>query len=149
MFDEATIEGTSDVFRDIYENQFKIDDDDPTFKDRFFLMFGDALTTMRMTSWKADQSEDTTAYGDGKWLLPIFGLWHLKYNYAKMIIEEHWGSQQDDFACLDKIWNSMYVNRKCEKQVFQVIDGLILESFNPVSLRYRWYISRANHEREP
>ena len=65
MYDESTNQGTDSIFNDIYDNQFKVKDDDPQFEDRLFLHVGDALTTMRIWTWKADKSLDIDPYGSG------------------------------------------------------------------------------------
>ena len=104
MHDESTNAGTMNIFDDIFRDQFGIDEnkkeDVEQFEDGLFLLMGDALTTMRMWAAKADKSVDDSAFGGGRWILPVFGLWHLKYNYAKLIIAEHWGGYNDDLSCL-------------------------------------------------
>ena len=133
MHDESTNAGTLDILQDIYRDQFGFNEDKEEdmeqFEDRLFLHMGDALTTMRMWSAKAEKSVDDSAYGGGKWILPVFGLWHLKYNYAKMIIAEHWGGHDDDLGALYQVWHSMYTDRYCDHKIFQVIDNLIIQSF--------------------
>ena len=133
MHDESTNAGTIDILQDIYQDQFGFDEDKQEdmeqFEDRLFLHMGDALTTMRMWAAKAEKSADDSAYGSGKWILPVFGLWHLKYNYAKMIIAEHWGGHDDDLSSLYQVWHSMYTDRYCDHKIFQVIDNLIIQSF--------------------
>ena len=149
MYDEATNEGTKRIFDTIYEDQLKVADEPRSaqFQDRLFLHVGDCLTTLRMWTFKADSSVDSDIYGGAKWLVPMFGLWHLKFNYAKMIIEEHWGGIEDDLGSLYKVWHGAYTSRSCDHKVFQVIDNLITQSFYSRFVAvFLWWLERSGNQ---
>jgi hypothetical protein len=129
MFDESTNEGTVGIFNNIFEQQIKIPDDDPQWENNIFLVFGDALTTSRVHTWKADASVDSSAFGNGRWVLPIFGLWHLRYNFIQLICQEHWGGDRDDMSTLHRTWHSVYTSRKFDPKLFQVASDLVGHAF--------------------
>ena len=56
--------------------------------------------TMWMWATKAKKLANDSIYRSGKWILLVFSLWHLKYNYTKMIIAEHWGGHDDNLSSL-------------------------------------------------
>lgn len=46
--------------------------------------------------------EKEPPYEQLAWLLPVFGLWHLKLNYLRLLWDEHWGGPEnpDDSSSL-------------------------------------------------
>ena len=92
-------------------------------------MIGDALTEARVWSYKATRAPSAIPYGNAKWILPIFGLWHLRYNFLQLLISEHGGSLSDDGSALRQVWASVYTKREFKVELFNVADGLVRESF--------------------
>jgi hypothetical protein len=151
MYNEATDDGNADISRDIHERQFEIAQDDEQWDNKLFLHFGDALTASRLHGLKTHRSVCESAYGSTRWVLPVFGLWHLRLNYIKLILKNHWGGPNDDFASLYHTWHNAYTSRKtldADNVVFDQAHALIVQSFRAriVALMIR-FMSLAPDER--
>jgi hypothetical protein len=151
MQDESTNEGTENIIELIFQHQIKVPDTDPRWRDKLFLVFGDALTVMRLHTFKINTSMSDDPYGNSKWMIPVFGLWHLRYNYVQLIVSEHWGGPNDDRSALSHDWNTAYRKRPFDRRQFQEASNLLVMAFQArigtVCLRYmQWKEQRSKHD---
>jgi hypothetical protein len=151
MQDESTNEGTENIIELIFQHQIKVPDTDPRWRDKLFLVFGDALTVMRLHTFKINTSMSDDPYGNSKWMIPVFGLWHLRYNYVQLIVSEHWGGPNDDRSALSHDWNTAYHKRPFDRRQFQEASNLLVMAFQArigtVCLRYmQWKEQRSKHD---
>ena len=96
--DESTTENNISILEDLFIRQSKRTKEDTIFKDGIIFCCGDQKTVSRMLSVKNHGSLTATLpYDKYDWLLPLPGLWHLKYNYLLMMstIHKHPGQPVD------------------------------------------------------
>lgn len=88
MFSESSTVGNMSVFEDLNVNQMGIDKIDPRWDDWLTIWWGDLKTKVQMLSMQShgmgiiDRSYDRYQH-----LFPGLALWHLRFNYLKMVRE--------------------------------------------------------------
>jgi hypothetical protein len=131
-YKETTNEGTQQVVEDIFEKQFGMKEDNAQWESCIRLIFGDALTTKMLHGLKTEHSiESDSPYGRLAWLLPVFGLWHLKLNYLRLIWEEHWGGPDnpDDSSSLWTAHHYWYDNKPMDRNKFHRLEDLVIHTW--------------------
>jgi hypothetical protein len=75
--------------------------------------------------------ESDSLYGRLAWLLPVFGLWHLKFNYLRLIWEEHWGGPDnpDDSSSLWTAHHFWYDNKPMDQNKFRRLEDLVIHTW--------------------
>lgn len=100
--DESTTENNIHIIGDIFEQQFQLEpEEDALWHSTIRITSGDLKTVSRIQSAK-DLRRDTASshYDSLKWILPIIGLWHLRYNMLQLIHRLHWGGPGLDSSTL-------------------------------------------------
>jgi hypothetical protein len=131
-YKESTSEGTQRVVEDIFKKQFGMDEENPQWSSCIRPVFGDALTTKVLDALKAEHSvEEEAPYDQLAWLLPVFGLWHLKLNYLRLLWEEHWGGPEnpDDSSSLWTAHHYWYDNKPMDKNHFHRLEDLVIHTW--------------------
>ena len=128
---EGTNQGTIGVLDDYEENQCGFKPDDPRWETILMLWHGDVKSTLRLRSvQELRMFTSNRAYDSKKWLLPILGLWHLRFNLLKLIHRIHWGgSQPSDQSCLQyaaDAWGRSDVHKASE---FVKLEELLTHSY--------------------
>ena len=85
MASKSTIAGNISVFEDLNINQIGWDKDDPRFNEHLILWWGDLKTEVQMLSMQALGASCIRAYDCYQYIFPGLALWHLQFNYLKMI----------------------------------------------------------------
>jgi hypothetical protein len=126
-YKESTSEGTQQVIDNIFENQFRMKEDNPQWRSCIRLIFGDALTTKVLHGLKAERSVESQL----AWLLPVFGLWHLKPNYLRLLWEEHWGGPDnpDDSSSLWTAHHYWHDNKPMDRNQFHRLEELVTHTW--------------------
>jgi hypothetical protein len=130
MFDESTEAGNVEILRNIHEEQFGLSVDDPRWEKNMYLHVGDALTTQRIASMKSNLLPCPKPYFRADWILSVIGLWHLRYNFVKLIVEEHFGGPSDDTSTLYHVWHAVFTSKSIDKGNFEQMHQLIVNAFN-------------------
>ena len=131
MYKESTIEGTHQIIEDIFARQFKIDEKDKQWTNCLRLVFGDTLTTMRLHTFKEERSVEDGAFEGLKWLLPVFGLWHLRQSYLKLLHDHFWCSKesQGDSSTLFSAHSHWYQSQTFSPAQFQRLEELVIQTW--------------------
>ena len=130
-YKESTCDGTQQVVEDIFEKQFEMNEENSQWTDCLRPVFGDALTAKMLQSLKAERSMESDPYSELAWLLPVFGLWHLKLNYLRLLWEEHWGGPDnpDDTSSLWTAHHYWYDNKPMDKNQFFRLEDLVIHTW--------------------
>ena len=131
-YNEATNEGTAQIFESMLQKQFGLKEDDPRFTDHLRIVYGDQLTASRMHTYKTERlPQYGDPYGRAAWLLPVFGLWHLKFNYLKLIWEKHWGGPQnnDDKSSLWWAHHHWHGKASINHTKFHQLESLVIHTW--------------------
>jgi hypothetical protein len=137
---ESTNEGNKAIIENILLNQWCYTREDPRWEETLAFFCGDWKTLERLNSLKQVGKEIATLPFDKlHHILPIPGLWHLKFNMLQMIHSIHMGDRRRDetsfqFAC-DK-WNrtDASIGKK-----FRPLENLAIQSYGAriVALLFR------------
>lgn len=87
MFSESSTAGSLSVFEDLNIVQIGLDKSDARWDDWLTLWWGDLKTEVQMLSMQAHGIRSNRAYDRYQHLFPGLALWHLQFNYLKMIWE--------------------------------------------------------------
>lgn len=87
MANESTTAGNISVFEDLNIYQLVLDKDDPHFGDLLTLWWGDLKTEVQMLGMKGIGVGSKQAYDRYEHFFPGLALWHLRFNYLKMVWE--------------------------------------------------------------
>jgi hypothetical protein len=107
-------------------------DENPQSRRSIRLVFGDALTTKLLHGLKTERSiESDSPYNQLAWLLPVFGLWHLKLNYLRLLWEEHWGGPDnpDDSSSLWTAHHYWHDNKSIDRNKFHQLEDLVIHTW--------------------
>ena len=112
---EGTNDGTIAIVDNYEEAQCRQNPEDELWKSRLTLWHGDVKTIIRLRSMQAMRMETAErAYDTKQWIMPVLGLWHLRFNLLKLIHRTHWGgSFPPEQSCLQyaaDAWNRSNVN---------------------------------------
>jgi hypothetical protein len=108
------------------KHQFGLKEDDARFAERLRVVYGDQLTAARMHTYKTERlPQYGDPYGRSAWLLPVFGLWHLKYNYL------HWGGgdNDDDESSLWHAHHHWHENAPMNPTKFKQLESLVIHTW--------------------
>ncbi len=151
--------GNISVFEDLNINQLGLAKDDPRFDEFLYIWWGDLKTEVQMLSMQNYGIGMDRAYDRYQHIFPGLALWHLRFNYLKMIWEvfypggwaserstlqwaaEHWHrdktTRPTDFHSLEDLTNHSYRARiiaMLKPWVHQQINA-----FNSIILKF-WVI---------
>ncbi|MCJ1471086.1 hypothetical protein MMC07_009734 [Pseudocyphellaria aurata] len=87
MFSESSTAGNILVFKDLNVIQMGIEKDDPRWDDWLTLWWGDLKTKIQMESMQKVNVAARKAYDCYQHIFPGLALWHLRFNYLKMVWE--------------------------------------------------------------
>jgi hypothetical protein len=137
MVNESTNAGNIEILREIFEKQYRLRPENHCFRENLFLVYGDQKTVARLRSIKRLRQNSRRAYDRLDWLLPVFGLWHLKFNFLQLIHQIHWSS--DDYT--DKSTLSTAASRLGRKDVntakdFKKLEQLVTHAFHAHVVSY-------------
>lgn len=89
---EGTNEGTLAVMDNYQEVQYGLDPEEAAWGKKLVLWHGDVKTVLRIRSVQAMRSmTGLRPYDRKEWIMPVLGLWHLRFNTLKLIHRIHWG----------------------------------------------------------
>ena len=114
------------------EAQCHLDPDDDCWATSLILWHGDVKTILRLRSVMMSRaSTSERAYDKKAWIMPVLGLWHLRYNLLKLIHKLHWGGNEPvDTSCLqyaaDK-WDRTNVHKPSN---FHKLEELLVHSYH-------------------
>jgi hypothetical protein len=130
-FKESTNEGTQQILENVMEVQFGLKESNEQFKNKFRLVFGDCLTTLRLHAFKAERSIHLDPYQRLDWLLPVFGLWHLKYNYAQLLHEHHFvgPNGEHDSSAMYETFSNWYDSKSLNPKHYRKVEALIVQTW--------------------
>ncbi|SMY22611.1 unnamed protein product [Zymoseptoria tritici ST99CH_1A5] len=100
---EGTIDGTAAVHEDIWINKFKFVVDDPMFRNRLWLVYGDQLTAMRIRSVKQESREANRAFDRREWLIGPSSFFHTAMNLCFTVGKLFWSYQPGSMADLHSV----------------------------------------------
>ena len=128
---EGTNVGTVAILDNYEEVQCGHSPESQRWSSDLTLWHGDVKTILRLRS--VQDMRMLTAerpYDQKVWVMPVLGLWHLRYNFLKLIHKIHWGGSQPlDSSCLQyaaDAWNRTNVNTPND---FQKLEELLLHSY--------------------
>ena len=87
MFSESSLAGNQSVFEDLNVIQMGIDKSDARWDEFLTIWWGDLKTEVQMLSMQANGCGMDRAYDRYQHIFPGLALWHLRFNYLKMIWE--------------------------------------------------------------
>jgi hypothetical protein len=150
-FKESTNDGTKDIVEDIFNRQFKLGRNDKQWGDCFRIVFGDVLTTSRLQGHKAEQSSETEdPYERLDWLLPVFGLWHLKYNYTQLLYEQHYHGPkgEHDSSSMFESNDNFYKSKSVDPKNYRRMEALIIHTWqaNIIAVLLQIWADRHNRK---
>ena len=108
-----------------------MDGEDKQWTNCLRLIFGDTLTTARLHSFKEERSVEEGAFEGLKWLLPIFGLWHLRQSYLKLLYDHFWcsGESRGDSSTLFSAHTHWYKSQTFNPAQFQRLEDLVIQTW--------------------
>ena len=128
---EGTNEGTVAIM-DNYENiQCNQKVDDRRWEYLLILWHGDLKTILRIRTIQEIRMQTAERpYDKRQWVMPVLGLWHLKYNLLKLIHRTHWGNgspvDQSTLQYAADAWNRSNVNVPSD---FKKLEELLEHSY--------------------
>ena len=87
MFSESSTAGNISVFEDLNINQMGIEKTDPRWNDWLTIWWGDLKTEIQMLGMQINGTGMHHAYDRYQHIFPGLALWHLRFNYLKMVWE--------------------------------------------------------------
>ncbi|MCJ1346491.1 hypothetical protein MMC31_004708, partial [Peltigera leucophlebia] len=87
MHSESTTVGNMAVFEDLTIHQMGLKKEDPCWGERLTLWWGDLKTEVQILSMQAHGVRMNRPYKIYRHIMPGLALWHLRYNYLKMVWE--------------------------------------------------------------
>lgn len=113
------------------EIQFGLKESDKQFQNKFRLIFGDCLTTLRLHAFKTERSLELDPYERLDWLLPVFGLWHLRFNYAQLLYEHHFvgPNGEHDSSAMYEPFSNWYDSKSLNPKHFRKVEALIIQTW--------------------
>ena len=124
---------TKAILHNIFESQFHMLPDDPSWATTIRLVYGDMKTVARMLSVIGIRSDPNTKrpFDRLQWLLPGIGLWHLKYNMLQKIHQNHWGSTDvPDPSTLQFAADRWQRSDVLDGKKFQPVEDLVVHSYH-------------------
>ena len=96
MKDESSVANNIDIIEDMFRKQFRIDDTHGDYKTGIRLLSGDLKTWALIQSARALRMQASSKRADSlEWIVPILGLWHVRFNMIRLIHEIHWGGPRE------------------------------------------------------
>ncbi|MCJ1464122.1 hypothetical protein MMC07_002735, partial [Pseudocyphellaria aurata] len=87
MHSESSLAGSIAVFEDLNVRQMGIEPLDAQWNDRLTIWWGDLKTEILMRSMQNQDKNEKLPYHQYRHIFPGLALWHLRFNYLKMIWE--------------------------------------------------------------
>lgn len=146
-FNKSTNEGTQQIINAMFLNSLGIKED-PHFRSALYLVYGDHKTVARMLSTRyLHESQETNAFAQYKWLVPVAALFHLQMNLVHLLLMTHFGSEKPS-ANLDnshlcqnaEFWNRTKI--RPGKFDFHAAEELIIHSYKARVVAMVWIIVR-------
>jgi hypothetical protein len=129
MLNESTNANNLQIIDDFFCQQMGMSPDDSRFKDLYFLMIGDQKTVAQWRSIKAIRFDARRPYDRLEWLLPVFGLWHFKFNFLQLLHNLHWLESSHEDSTLwtaAKHWGRKNLSTAKD---FKSLEQLVIHSF--------------------
>ncbi|MCJ1471183.1 hypothetical protein MMC07_009831, partial [Pseudocyphellaria aurata] len=87
MFNESSTTGNISVFEDLNVHQIGIEKTDPQWEDWLTIWWGNLKTEIQMKSMQNIGRDARLPYDCYQHIFPGLALWHLRFNYLKMVWE--------------------------------------------------------------
>ena len=133
MHSESSLAGSIAVFEDLNVSQMGIDQSDPQWEDRLTIWWGDLKTEILMRSMQIQgmQSEDSTRlYHRYQHIFPGLALWHLQFNYLKMIWELFYpGGSATERSTLQWAADHWHCDKTTKPTDFHSLEDLTIHSY--------------------
>lgn len=85
MYNESSTAGNMSVFEDLNVIQMGVDKTDPWWAEWLTIWWGDLKTEVQMLSMQSHGIGMNRPYDQYQHLFPGLALWHLRFNYLKMV----------------------------------------------------------------
>ncbi len=85
MHSESTTVGNMAGFEDLTIHQMGLKKEDPCWGEQLTLWLGKLKTEVQILSMQAHGVRINRLYEMYRYIMPGFALWHLRYNYLKMV----------------------------------------------------------------
>lgn len=87
MYNESSTAGNMSVFEDLNVIQMGVNKTDPRWAEWLIIWWGDLKTEVQMLSMQSHGMGMNRPYDEYQHLFPGLALWHLRFNYLKMVWE--------------------------------------------------------------
>lgn len=96
MKDENSVSNNIDIIENIFRQQFSLDEQEDQYKDGSRLLSGDLKTWRLILSARTLRTKTSSRRADSlEWVVPVLGLWHIRYNMIRLIHDVHWGGPKE------------------------------------------------------
>lgn len=85
MASESTTARNINIFEELNINQLSLAKDDPCFDELLYIWWGDLKTEVQMLSMQNYRLGMDRPYDRYQHIFPGFALWHLRFNYLKIV----------------------------------------------------------------
>ena len=128
---EGTNDGTVAIIDNYEQVQCGMNIEDGGYSKRLTLWHGDVKTILRIRSVQAMRMITAQKpYDQGVWIMPLLGLWHLRFNLLKIIHKIHWGgSSPIDHSCLQYAADKWDISNAHKTGDFQKLEELLIHSY--------------------
>jgi hypothetical protein len=143
MVNESTTQGNLTIIENILLEQFGFTRDDPHFQTILTFFLGDWKTIERLNSCKSIGKEIATLTFDRlHHILPLPGLWHLKFNMLQMIHSIHMGLYSKDVTSLQYACDAWDRTDAASGKKFRPLENLIIQAYGARVVALVWREAR-------
>lgn len=130
MANESTTAGNISVFEDLVINQLGLEKEDPRFSDLLTIWWGDLKTEVQMLGMKALGAGMDHRYESYQHLFPGLALWHLCFNYLKMVWEVFYpGGSASERSTLQWAADHWHRDKTTRPTDFHSLEDLTIHSY--------------------
>lgn len=146
MFSESSTSGNLTVFEDLNVLQMGLDKTDAQWLDRLTLWWGDLKTANHMLGMQSQGVGMNRPYDRYEHLLSGLALWHLRYNYLKMIWKLFYpGGSSTERSTLQWAADHWHRDKTTKPTDFHSLEDLTIHSYRAriIAILKPWIQKRA------
>lgn len=130
MASENTTAGNISVFEDLNINQLGLTKDDPRFNESLYIWWGDLKTEVQMLSMQNYGIGMDRPYDRYQHIFPGLALWHLRFNYLKMVWEVFYpGGSASERSTLQWAADHWHRDKTTRPTDFHSLEDLTIHSY--------------------
>lgn len=130
MFSESSLSGNQSVFKDLNVVQMGIDKENARWNDWLTIWWGDQKSEAQMLGMQANGIRMDRAYDRYQHIFPGLALWHLRFNYLKMIWELFYpGGSPTERSTLQWAADHWHRNKTTRPTDFHSLEDLTIHSY--------------------